>query len=148
MDVEMTVEEILDIAVDLIEITSFETELLQEYTPTEIQDVMERKVAIANFYNDMLKKLERRRANWHNLDEKLTDEIRETNAWVQYVMEENGRLLQAAGNASERLLVAIKKAAEDHYGGTTKTYSRSGTYGQRANSDTSVRVSLGLDEEY
>jgi len=147
MEVYATVDEVLDVAVDLIEITSHETELLQVMRPQEIKPLMERKIAISNFYGDMVRKLERRRTSWSDLDDETRDEIRETNEWINLIVGENARVLQACTSANEKLLTAIKDAAAEHYGGRIETYTGHGKMAGRPRLDSQVKVSIGVDEE-
>lgn len=146
MDVYATVDEVLDIAVDLIEITSHETELLQIMRPMDIKPLMERKIAVANFYGDMVRKLERRRTSWSDLDDATVDEIRQTNEWINLIVGENARVLQACTSANEKLLTAIKDAAEQHYAGRIETYAGNGKMAGRPRLDSQVKVSIGVDE--
>ena len=48
--------------------------------------------------------------------------------------------------ASEKLLIAIKTAAEEEYGGAVGAYDRDGRFLDRPTADSAVKVSLGVDE--
>lgn len=146
MEFEASVDEVLRAAVDLIDITSQETELLRVMRPADIQDVMEAKQRIAQYYGTLLKRLERRKEVFRALPERRKDEVREVSDWVMLISIENATLLRAAADANERLLLAIKEAAEEHYGGNPTVYGRSGRMDQTAMRDPTVRVTLGIKE--
>ena len=146
MQFDAAVQEALDAAADLIDSASIETELLRVLRPQDIEDVMLDKQGCAQHYAKMLKKLDRRRHMIADLPERRIDEIRVTSDWVKLIVSENARLLRASTEASERLLRAIKDAAEKEYGEPVGRYGADGVMRQRANSDNGVRVSLGLDE--
>ena len=146
MDLEATVDEVLDAAVDLIEITSHETELLFFMRPREISSLMERKQAIAGFYTDILRKLERRRISFAELPHARQNEIYEIGEWVKLILGENARILRAAFEANDKLMTAIKTAAEEYYSPSIQNYSEMGSMVGRNRMDSSVTVTLGLDE--
>jgi len=146
MNLEAAVDEALDAAVDLIEIASHETELLFFMRPREIAPLMERKQAVAGFYMEIMKKLERRRVSFANLSDHRKNEIREVSDWVKLIVGENARILRAAFEANEKLLLAIKQAAEEHYGPSVQMYSDAGTLSGKGRMDSAVKVSLGLNE--
>ena len=112
----------------------------------DIVPVMEQKAAVANYYGTLLKRLDRRRDVFAALPELRKDEVRAAGEWVTMIVSENARMLRAAADANERLLVAIKEAAEEHYGGATSTYTRIGRMDNAARRDPTVRVSLGVEE--
>lgn len=146
MNLEAAVDEALNAAVDLIEIASHETELLFFMRPREIAPLMERKQSIAGFYTDIIKKLERRRVSFASLPDRRKEEVQEVSDWVKLVLGENARILRAAFEANEKLLLAIKQAAEDHYGPGVLMYSDAGTMSGKGKMDSAVKVSLGLNE--
>jgi len=147
MELEASVDEVLHAAIDLINITSQETELLRMLRPNEIAPIMEEKARIASFYTDLLKKVDRRRNAFADLPEDLKDEVRETSDWVKLIVGENARLLRAATDANERMLVAIKEAAEEKYGAEAPTYTAKGAVSGPGRMGRPVTVTLGLDEK-
>ncbi|MEM6492732.1 MAG: hypothetical protein AAF684_12640, partial [Pseudomonadota bacterium] len=104
------------------------------------------KQAAAKHYARMLQKLERRRTLFADLTEARRDEIRVTSDWVKLIIAENARLLRASAEASEKLLRAIKDAAEAQYAEPVGRYGADGVLRERGRTDAHVRVSLGLDE--
>ena len=146
MQFDAAIQEALDAAADLIDAASIETELLRILRPQDIEDVMQDKQACAKHYSKMLEKLDRRKALFADLPERRVDEIRVTSDWVKLIVAENARLLRASAEASERLLRAIKDAAEGEYGEPVGRYGADGVLRQRERADSAVRVSLGLDE--
>lgn len=146
MQLETSVERVLETAIDLIDITSLETELLRSMRPHDIQALMEQKQKVAGVYHGLLKKLDRRRDVFADLPERLRDEVRQTSDWVKLILAENARLLRASVDANEKLLLAIKKAAEETYGNEIGTYDREAKVGGAPSRTTSVQVTLGLNE--
>lgn len=146
MQFDAAIQEALDAAADLIDSASIETELLRILRPQDIEEVMREKQACAQHYAKMLKKLDRRRELFADLPDRRKDEIRVTSDWVKLIVSENARLLRASAEASEKLLRAIKEAAESEYGEPVGRYGADGVLRPRARMDSTVRVSLGLDE--
>lgn len=146
MQLETSVDRVLEAAVDLIDITSLETELLRSMRPRDIQPLMEQKQKIANVYHGMMKKLDRRRDVFADLPERLQDEVRQTSDWLKLILAENARLLRASVDANEKLLLAIKKAAEETYNKEVSTYTREARVGSNSSRTSNVQVTLGLNE--
>jgi len=146
MQFDAAIQEALNAAADLIDSASVESELLRILRPQDIEDVMVEKQAAAQHYARMLKKLDRRRELFADLPDKRKDEIRVTSDWVKLIVAENARLLRASAEASEKLLRAIKEAAETQYGEPAARYGADGVMRDRGRADAHVRVSLGVDE--
>lgn len=146
MEFEASLDEVLSAAVDLIDVASTETEMLRVLRPQDLQPLMERKQAIANYYHNLIKKLERRRDVFAALPERRKDEVRETSDWVKLILMENARLLRASVDANERLLLAIRRAAEQKYGTPAPTYTHTGHMQGQPSGDSGVKVSLGVNE--
>lgn len=145
MELAASVDEVLDAAVDLIEIASTETELLRAMRPGDIAPLMEEKVRIASFYHDLLRKVEKRRDGWIDLPEDTVREIEEVSDWVKLIVSENARLLRASMEANERMLTAIKEAAEETSEQQVGLYLNNGAPAGKSRQNSAVTVSLGVD---
>ena len=133
---------VMDHAVELVDVTSRETELLRVARPLDAKPIMDRKIELAGHYQDLLQKLIRRREMFASLDDAKRAELRELGDFLKYISSQNARLLQACAVANEHLLAAIKEASAGESSRAARGYD---CLGKPDQSKEDMLVSLGVE---
>jgi hypothetical protein len=123
MDTQERVNDLIFICERMIEILTIENEALRKHQPDLMKDRLSEKTKLSLFYERHMKSVQRQPDAFKEIEKETLKSLRELGSEMHELLDENGRLLKIAMEASRKYMKRVAEAAQTHA-------PHSGTYAQ------------------